>query len=173
MNAKGQTLKAKVVPFSLQTSALLATSQAGVSVVQSVVMKSALRILGLASSLVVLAVSLFATNSPAPTAPADTNFVDSQIFDDNPQAKQLMETMKKHGIKADNLLNENFLFASLLWGAVGAGYLIYARKQRMIVPFVGGVVMIGVSYFISSWIWMSVACIALMVAIYQLLKRGY
>jgi len=148
-------------------------SQADGYMVQSVVMKSTLRKLGLASSLLVLAVSLFATNSPAPITPADTNFIDPQIVDDNPQVKQLMEVMKKHGMKTENLLDEHFLFASLLWGSVGAGYLIYARKQRMIVPFVGGVLMIGVSYFISSWVWMSVACIALMVAIYQLLKRGY
>jgi hypothetical protein len=136
-------------------------------------MKSTLRKLGLASSLVVLAVSLFATNSPAPITRADTNFIDPQITDDNPQVKQLMETMEQHGMKVDNLLDEHFLFASLLWGSVGAGYLFYARKQRMIVPFVGGVAMIGVSYFISSWVWMSVVCIALIVAMYQLIKRGY
>ena len=64
-------------------------------------MKSALRKLGLAGSLVMFAVSLLATNSPAPMAPADTNFIDPQIVDDNPQAKQLMDVMKKQGIKPD------------------------------------------------------------------------
>ena len=129
--------------------------------------------MGLASSLVLLAVSLFATNAPAPMTSADTNFIDPQIVGDNPQVKQLMEDLEKEGIKTNSLLDEHFLFASLFWGSVGAGYLIYARKQRIIVPFIGGVAMIAVSYFVSSWVWMSVICIALMVAIYQLLKRGY
>ena len=136
-------------------------------------MKSTLRKLGLAGALVVFAISLFATNPPAPVAPAGTNFIDPRIVEDNPQVKQLEEVMKKQGMDTNNLLDAHFLFASLLWGSVGAGYLLYARKQRLIVPFIGGVAMIGVSYFISSWVWMSVVSIALMVAVYQLMKRGY
>ena len=141
--------------------------------VQSVAMRSTLRKLELASSLVMFAVSLFATNPPAPTTPANTNFIDPQIVEDNPQVKQLMEVMKKEGMNTDSLLDQHFLFASLLWGSVGAGYLFYARKQRVIVPFVGGVAMIGVSCFVSSWFWMSIICIALVVGVYQLMKRGY
>jgi hypothetical protein len=140
---------------------------------QSVVMKSAMRKLGLAGLLVAFAVSLFATNSPVLIAPANTNFIDPEIVGDNPQVKQLTEVMKKEGINTDKLLDEQFLFASLLWGSVGAGYLFYARKQRSIVPFIGGVAMIGVSYFVGSWFWMSVLCIVFMVAVYQLVKQGY
>lgn len=135
-------------------------------------MKSALRKLGLAGLLVMFAVSLLATNPPAPAAPADTNFIDPQIVDDNPQAKHLMDVMKKQGIKPDNLLNEQFLFASLFWGSVGAGYLLYARRQRETVPFIGGVAMIGVSCLVGSWFWMSVVCLVLMVAVWQVMKRG-
>ena len=72
-----------------------------------------------------------------------------------------------------DLLNTKFLFASLIWGTVGAGYLLYARQQRAPVPFLGGVVMIAVSFLISSWFWMSVVCIALMVGVHQLMKRGW
>lgn len=136
-------------------------------------MKSALRKLRLAGSLVMFAVSLLATNSPASSAPADTNFIDPQIVDDNPQAKQLMDVMKKEGIKPDSLLNEQFLFASLLWGSVGMGYLIYARKQREIVPFIGGMAMIGVSCLVGSWFWMSILCLVLMVAVYQVMRQGF
>lgn len=136
-------------------------------------MKSALRKLGLAGSLVMFAVSLLATNSPAPMARADTNFIDPQIVDDNPQAKQLMDVMQKEGVKTDSLLNEQFLFASLLWGSVGAGYLLYARKQRQIVPFLGGVALIGVSCFVGSWFWMSVLCLVLMVAVHQVMRQGH
>jgi hypothetical protein len=135
--------------------------------------KSTLRKLRLAGSLVMLTASLFATNSPAPVAAADTNFIDPQIIEDNPQAKRLMETMKKEGLKRESLLDEHFLFASLLWGSVGGGYLIYARKQREIVPFIGGVLMVGVSIFVASWFWMTILCLALGVGVYRLQKQGY
>jgi type II secretory pathway component PulF len=108
-----------------------------------------------------------------PVVTADTNFVDPQIVDGSSQVKQLMEAMEKEGLEPESLLNAHFLFASLFWGSVGAGYLLYARRQRMVVPFIGGVAMIAVSYFISSWVWMSVVCIALIVGVYQLVKRGY
>ena len=72
-----------------------------------------------------------------------------------------------------DLLNTKFLFASLIWGTVGGGYLLYARRQRASVPFLGGVAMIAVSCLISSWFWMSVICISLMVSVHQLVKRGW
>jgi len=120
-----------------------------------------------------MAMSLFATNSPAPKTPGDTNFLDPQVLEDNPQVKQLMETLKQDGLTTDSLLDEHFLFASLLWGSVGAGYLLYGRKQRSMVPFVGGAAMIAVSFWISSWVWMSLVCVLLIVAVHQLIKRGY
>ena len=33
-------------------------------------------------------------------------------------------------MKAVNLLDANFLFASLIWGSVGAGYFIYGKRQQ-------------------------------------------
>jgi hypothetical protein len=41
------------------------------------------------------------------------------------------------------------------------------------VPFIGGVAIIGVSYLVGSWLWMSILCIALMVSVYQLIRWGY
>ena len=72
-----------------------------------------------------------------------------------------------------DLLNEKFLFASLIWGSVGCGYLLYARRQREIVPFLGGVAMIAVSCLVGSWFWMSLICLALMVGVYLLVKQGW
>ena len=40
-------------------------------------------------------------------------------------------------------------------------------------PFFGGFAMIAVSYFVGSWLLMSLICIALMVGVYLLVKRGY
>ena len=72
-----------------------------------------------------------------------------------------------------NLLDTNFLFANLIWGSVGLGYCIYGRRQREIVPFLGGVAMVAVSYFVGSALLMSLLCIALIGGVYVLVKRGY
>jgi len=72
-----------------------------------------------------------------------------------------------------SLFNTSFLLASLLWGSVGAGYWIYGKKQREMIPMIGGILMIAVSCFVSSWFLMSLLSIALMVAVYWLVKQGY
>ena len=72
-----------------------------------------------------------------------------------------------------NLFDAKFLFASLLWGSIGIGYFIYGKKQREIVPMGGGLAMIAVSYLVSSALLMSLISIALMVAVYLLVKRGW
>lgn len=72
-----------------------------------------------------------------------------------------------------NLFDTSFLFASLLWGSVGVGYWIYGKKQREMTPMLGGVAIIAVSCLVSSWLLMTPLCIALMIAVYLLVKRGY
>lgn len=76
---------------------------------------------------------------------------------------------------ASGILNfdSSFLFASLLWGSIGVGYWIYGKKQREMMPMIGGAAMIGISYLVSSWLLMSLIGLALMVAVYLLVKRGY
>ena len=69
--------------------------------------------------------------------------------------------------------DSSFLLASLFWGSVGGGYCIYGKKQRSMMPLIGGFVMIGVSYVVSSWFLMSILCIGLMVGVYRLAKQGY
>ena len=71
------------------------------------------------------------------------------------------------------MINTHFLFASLIWGSVGVGYFIYGKRQRSWLPMVGGVAMIGVSYFVGSALLMSLICVGLIVAVYLLLKSGY
>jgi hypothetical protein len=72
-----------------------------------------------------------------------------------------------------NLLDSKFLFASLIWGSVGAGYFIYGKKQQATIPMIAGVVMVAISYLVGSWFWMSLFCLALMTAVYWLVKQGY
>ena len=76
---------------------------------------------------------------------------------------------------ASGMLNfdSSFLFASLLWGSIGVGYWIYGKKQREMMPMIGGAAMVAMSYLISSWLLMSLLGLALMVAVYLLVKRGY
>jgi hypothetical protein len=69
--------------------------------------------------------------------------------------------------------NSSFLFASLFWGSVGLGYWIYGKKQRELMPMLGGVAMMAASYLVSSWLLMTLLGPALMVAVYLLMKRGY
>jgi hypothetical protein len=68
--------------------------------------------------------------------------------------------------------DSSFLFASLLWGSVGIGYWVYGKRQRAMSPMLGGVAMIGISYLVSSWLLMSLLCIAIGAGVYALLKRG-
>ncbi len=73
----------------------------------------------------------------------------------------------------DSMLNANFLFASLIWGAIGMGFFVYGKKQRALIPLFGGIIMVGLSYFISSALFMSAACIGLIVFMYLLHRNGY
>jgi len=72
-----------------------------------------------------------------------------------------------------NIFDTNFLFASLLWGSIGVGYFIYGKKQRELMPMLGGVAMVAVSYFVNSALLMSLISIVLMVTVYLLMKRGW
>jgi hypothetical protein len=102
---------------------------------------------------------------------ANTN-MDPDIFSTN--VNDIISTNLDVGMKiSPSLLNESFLWASCVWGAVAGGYLLYACKQREIIPFLAGVAMLGVSFLVASWFWMSVICIALMVGVYLLVKRGH
>jgi hypothetical protein len=73
----------------------------------------------------------------------------------------------------DNLLNARFLVASLIWGSVGLGLFIYGKKQQSMVPLFGGLLIIGISYFIDSALYMSLAGIALLAGVYWLKKQGH
>ena len=72
-----------------------------------------------------------------------------------------------------NIFDTKFLFASLLWGSIGVGYFIYGKRQQQLMPMLGGVAMIAVSYLVSSALLMSLISIGLMVAVYLLVKRGW
>ena len=71
-----------------------------------------------------------------------------------------------------NWFNENFLFASLFWGTIAGGYLIYGWKQKALMPFLGGLAMTAASILISSAALMSLACVSIILAVYWLVRSG-
>jgi hypothetical protein len=71
------------------------------------------------------------------------------------------------------MFSTNYLFASLIWGSIGLGYFIYGKKQSSWSPMIGGVLMMAGSYFIGSALLMTLISIAIIVAVYFLLRQGY
>jgi len=60
----------------------------------------------------------------------------------------------------------------MIWGAVASGYVIYGWRQKSAIPLAGGALMTAASFFLPA-LWMSLACIAIMYAVWWLLKQGY
>lgn len=69
-------------------------------------------------------------------------------------------------------INQNFLWASLIWGTVAFGYISYGWKQGKIIPLVGGAVMMAASFFAPA-LTMSLVSIAIMFAVWWLVRQGY
>lgn len=70
------------------------------------------------------------------------------------------------------MMNERFLFASVIWGGVGSGYLVYGYKQKAAIPLVGGVAMTAASIFLPA-LQMTLASLAIIGIVYWLLTHGY
>lgn len=83
-----------------------------------------------------------------------------------------MKCVKVHQSPKE-MFNASFLFASLVWGSVGMGYFIYGKKQSSWPPMIGGVVMMAGSYFVASALLMSLLSLAIIVAVYFLIRQGY
>jgi hypothetical protein len=77
----------------------------------------------------------------------------------------------------NNLINtsawtQSFLWASMIWGAIGSGYLLYGWRQKSMYPFIGGAAITVVACFVPA-LPMTLICIALMYAVWWFMKRGY
>ncbi len=69
-------------------------------------------------------------------------------------------------------IDQSFLWANLIWGTVASGYMIYGWKQKMLIPFVGGLAMLALSCLLP-WLLMTLASLVIMVAVWWLVKEGY
>ena len=47
-------------------------------------------------------------------------------------------------------MDESKLIWGLLFGAVGIGYVVYGRRQRVLMPFLAGVGLLGFPYFVDN-----------------------
>ena len=63
-------------------------------------------------------------------------------------------------------LNESFLWASLLWGSLGGGFLIYGWRQKSPAPLLGGVLLTLLSIFAPGWISMSVLSVGVLALVW-------
>jgi hypothetical protein len=68
-------------------------------------------------------------------------------------------------------LSASSLLASMFWSAIATGFLVYAKRQRSIPAFLGGIGLLGVSYFTDSVLLMSVASIAIIAATVFFIRR--
>lgn len=69
-------------------------------------------------------------------------------------------------------LDTAYLFLSMFWSAIGAGFWIYGKKQRTGPPLFGGIALIAISWLITSAIWMSLAGIAIIAGIWFWSRQG-
>jgi hypothetical protein len=68
-------------------------------------------------------------------------------------------------------MDSSTLWWSVLWGGIAGGYIIYGMRQKSGIPFAGGVAM-SLACFLPA-LWMSLASVAIMFAVWWLLKQGY
>ena len=69
-------------------------------------------------------------------------------------------------------LDQHALWASCFWGAIASGYWIYGMKQKSLISFLGGLVMMIASFMMGALL-MSLTCIVAMFAVWWLLRQGY
>ena len=65
------------------------------------------------------------------------------------------------------------LFASLIWGGIGSGLVVYGKKQKSEIPLGCGLAMVAISYFVDSAWGMSLASVGILGIMYWLKKQGY
>lgn len=70
-------------------------------------------------------------------------------------------------------LDASYLFASLIWGSIGVGLWIYAKRQSSFIAFFGGIVILAVSYLVSSAMVMSLIGVGVLALMFWLRRQGY
>ena len=64
------------------------------------------------------------------------------------------------------------LFVAVVWSAIGAGLFVYGKKTSSIPAMTAAVGLIVTGYFVSSAIWMSLICTAILAVAFFILRDG-
>ena len=67
----------------------------------------------------------------------------------------------------------NFLLASLFWGSLGTGCLIYGKKQGSAPALIAGFALLACSCFAPGALWMSLISLLLIGGMVWSIRRGY
>jgi len=67
----------------------------------------------------------------------------------------------------------NFLLASMVWGTVGAGCLVYGKKQSAAPALIAGLTLIVLSSFVHSPLLLSALSLLCLTGMVWAIKRGY
>ena len=67
----------------------------------------------------------------------------------------------------------NFLLASMVWGTVGTGCVIYGKKQAAAPALVAGLALVALSWFIRSPLLLSGLSLLCLAGMVWASKRGY
>ena len=63
--------------------------------------------------------------------------------------------------------------ATMLWIAIGLGYLFHAHSQKNVVSFVGALLIFVATFVAPSWVWVSICCLTVMVLVFIFTKKCY
>ena len=58
------------------------------------------------------------------------------------------------------------LMMGVLFGSIGLGFFVYGKKQKAVIPFVSGISLMALPYFISNIYILILVCIVLIILPY-------
>ena len=58
------------------------------------------------------------------------------------------------------------LMMGVLFGSIGLGFFVYGKKQKAVIPFVSGIGLMALPYFISNLYILILVCIGLIILPY-------
>ncbi|MFC1486034.1 hypothetical protein ACFL55_03300, partial [Candidatus Latescibacterota bacterium] len=64
-----------------------------------------------------------------------------------------------------NPMTSSYIFTALLWSSIGFGFFIYGKKQKAIIPLVGGILLMGISYAVRTPLNLSLVSAAIIAGI--------
>ncbi len=67
----------------------------------------------------------------------------------------------------------NFLLASMVWGTIGTGCVVYGKKQAAAPALVAGLALVALSWFVRSPLLLSVLSLLCLAGMVWASKRGY